>query len=63
MLHVCCACADVCERYQRNPDMNVEFMPEYLRNFLMANVSAQTMFDRGRLEAVQARVNRALTEP
>ena len=43
------------ERYRKNPDMNLDFMPEYLRNFLSAGVSAQTMFDRGRLEAVQAR--------
>lgn len=46
------------ERYRQNPDMNLEFMPEYLRNFLMAGVSAQTMFDRGRLEAVQAKAER-----
>jgi len=44
---------DLRERYRKNPDMNLDFMPEYLRNFLSAGVSAQTMFDRGRLEAVQ----------
>ena len=43
------------DRYKQNPDMNIEFMPEYLRSFLTAGVSAQTMFDRGRLQAVQAR--------
>jgi len=43
------------DRYRKNPDMNLDLMPEYLRNFLTAGVSAQTMFDRGRLEAVQAR--------
>ena len=46
------------ERYRKNPDMNLDFMPEYLRNFLTAGVSAQTMFDRGRLEAVQARAEK-----
>jgi hypothetical protein len=50
------------ERYRKNPDMNLDFMPEYLRNFLTAGVSAQTMFDRGRLEAVQARAEQVRFE-
>ena len=49
-------------RYRQNPDMNLDFMPAYLRNFLTAGVSAQTMFDRGRLEAVQARAEQLAFE-
>lgn len=47
--------SDLRKRMRHSKSIKIEFMPQYLRDFLLQDDSAQAMFDQGRLRQMQAK--------